>query len=67
MKNQKERVLEYLKNHKTITTFESFEKLQILDLQRAIYLLRNEGHTITDVWKKNGKSNKRYKEYRLEN
>ena len=67
MKNQKERVLEYLKKHKTITTFESFDKLYICDLQRAIYLLRNEGYTITDVWKNNEKSNKKYKEYRLEN
>jgi hypothetical protein len=43
-------------------------KLQIVDLQHAIYELRKEGYLITDKWitkiNKQGKKIK-YKEYRL--
>ena len=68
--SQKEQVLNYLQKHKTITSYECFIKLNIVDLQKAIQLLRNEEHNISDVWKtrtnKQGKTVK-YKEYRLEN
>jgi hypothetical protein len=47
-KNQKTLVLDYLEKNKTITTFECFEELQIVDLQKAIQLLRQEGYNITD-------------------
>ena len=68
--SQKEQVLNYLQKHKTITSYECFIKLNIVDLQKAIQLLRNEEYNISDVWKakknKQGKTVK-YKEYRLEN
>ena len=65
---QKETMIRYLKNHKTITTLEAVTKLFILDPQKVIQQLRNE-YTITDKWihKKNvfGKRVK-FKKYILE-
>lgn len=67
--SQKLQILNYLEKHKTINSFKCFMKLQIVDLQHAIYELRKEGYNITDKWivktNKKGKSIK-YKEYRLE-
>lgn len=66
--SQKQAVLNYLETHKIINSFECFIKLQIVDLQHAIYELRKEGYLITDKWitkiNKYGKKIK-YKEYRL--
>lgn len=68
--SQKNRVLAYLEENKTINTYEGYTKLYIVDLQKAIQLLRKEGYTISDKWIKKtnpfGKKIK-YKEYRLEN
>ena len=68
--SQKNRVLAYLEENKTINTYECYTKLYIVDLQKAIQLLRKEGYTISDKWIKKtnpfGKKIK-YKEYRLEN
>lgn len=50
--SQREIILNYLEKHKTITTYECFTKLEIVDLQKAIQLLRNEGYKITDNRKK---------------
>ena len=65
---QTSQVLEFLEKNKTINSFECFVKLQIVDLQHAIYELRKEGYLITDKWitkiNKYGKKIK-YKEYRL--
>lgn len=69
MKTQKLEVLEYLEKNKTINSFECYIKLQIVDLQHAIYELRKEGYLIVDKWviKTNKKGKKvKYKEYRLE-
>ena len=66
---QTSQVLEFLERNKTINSFECFVKLQIVDLQHAIYELRKQGYLITDKWilktNKDGKKIK-YKEYRLE-
>lgn len=67
--SQKERVREYLEKYKTITTYECYEKLDIVDLQKAIQLLRKEEYKISDKWvhKINSMGKKvKYKEYRLE-
>lgn len=42
-------------------------ELDIMDLQHAIMVLRKEGYSITDTWKTNPTTRKKYKEYRLEN
>ena len=66
---QTSQVLEFLEKNKTINSFEFFIKLQIVDLQHAIYELRKQGYLITDKWiLKTNKKGKRikYKEYRLE-
>lgn len=68
--SQKEEVLAYLKEHYTINSFECYMKLQIVDLQHAIYELRKENYKISDKWilKTNRKGKRiKYKEYRLEN
>lgn len=62
--SQKDRVLQYLKDFKTITSIECVYRLSIVDLQKAIQLLRNEGYNITDKWETNGDTH--YKRYRLE-
>lgn len=67
--SQKDTVLDYLKKHYIINSFECFMKLQITDLQHAIYELRKEGYNITDQWvqKKNNKGRfVRFKVYKLE-
>lgn len=68
--SQTKAVLNYLEKNYTINSFKCFMKLQIVDLQHAIYELRKEGYNITDKWitktNKQGKKIK-YKEYRLEN
>ena len=67
--SQKEEILNYLEKYSTIDSFTCYLKLQIVDLQHAIYELRKEGYKITDKWIQ--KKNKRgriiqYKEYTLE-
>ena len=67
--SQTKAVLNYLENNHTIDSFKCFMKLQIVDLQHAIYELRKQGYQITDKWitKTNLKGRKiKYKEYRLE-
>lgn len=68
--SQKLAVLKFLEKNKTINSFECFMKLQIVDLQHAIYELRKEGYLISDKWitKENKKGRRiKFKEYRLEN
>lgn len=63
-KSQKERVLDFLVENKTITSLECVYKLSIVDLQHAIMELRKDGINITDEWISNGDT--RYKRYKLE-
>lgn len=63
-KNQKQRVLDYLKINKTITSLECVYNLKIVDLQHSIMELRKEGYNITDTWEKS--DNAMYKRYKLE-
>lgn len=63
-KSQKERILQYLKDFKTITSLECVYRLNIVDLQHSIMLLRKEGYLITDKWEQS--ENARYKRYTLE-
>ena len=68
-KTQREIVLDYLEANGTITTFECYSKLEIVDLQKAINLLRKEGYPISDRWisKINHRGRRiKYKEYKLE-
>jgi hypothetical protein len=61
---QKERVLNYLKTFKTITSLECVYRLNIVDLQKSIQLLRKEGYKITDTIEHNDTS--WWKRYKLE-
>lgn len=66
---QKKRVLEYLRNNKSITPMEAWEKLGIYRLGDAIFKLRKDGHdvqsSLIDVKNRFGESC-RVAEYRLE-
>lgn len=67
--SQKERVLRYLEKYGSITSIECYEKLRIVDLQKAIQLLRKEKYNITDEWikKENGYGRPvKFKKYSLE-
>jgi hypothetical protein len=63
-RSQKERILDFLKQNKTITSLECVYKLNIVDLQHSIMVLRREGYLITDKWEQS--ENARYKRYTLE-
>lgn len=64
--SQKVKVLEFLEKNKTINSFQCFMKLQIVDLQHAIYELRKEGYLISDKWiTKENKEGKRIKIQRI--
>ena len=63
-KSQKERILDYLKINKTITSLECVYNLNIVDLQHSIMLLRKEGYKIKDTWVKS--ENAKFKRYELE-
>lgn len=67
-KTQKERVLDYLENNGTITSRQCMLELNIMDLQKAIQLLRNDGYRITDEWKTNESiyGITKFKQYKLE-
>lgn len=62
--SQKEKILDYLKINKTITSLECVYKLNIVDLQHSIMELRKEGYKIKDTWEHS--ENARYKRYELE-
>ena len=62
--SQKQKVLNYLINNKTITSLECVYKLSIVDLQHSIMELRRDGYNITDEWINNGEA--RFKRYKLE-
>lgn len=63
-KTQKERVLDYLKIYKTITSLECVYRLNIVDLQKAIQLLKQDGYKITDTIEHNDTT--WWKRYKLE-
>lgn len=63
-KSQKERIIDYLKLNRTITSLECVYELHIVDLQHPIMELRREGYRIIDKWEKS--ENARYKRYILE-
>ena len=63
-RTQKEKVLQYLKDFKTITSLECVYRLNIVDLQHAIMELRKDGYNITDTWVHTETS--MFKRYRLE-
>lgn len=46
MKSQKEKIIDYLMKHGTLTTFDAFTKLKISKLTTRISELRREGYDI---------------------
>ena len=65
-KSNKERILDYLKNNKTITGLECQLKLGILEYRHPIMELRNEGYNITGKMTTNKNTGAIYKTYTLE-
>ena len=62
--NQNQKILNHLKEHKKITSYEAFEKYRITRLSARIHDLREQGHNITSdmIYGKGYK----YAVYRLE-
>ena len=65
-KTAKERILEYLKQNKTITGLECVLRLGIVEYRHPIMQLRNEGYNITGEMKTNKDTGTIYKVYKLE-
>ena len=63
MKTQKEEILQYLKKHKTITSWDAIEMFHVTRLAAVIFLLKQDGHEIfTEIVTKD---NKKFAKYRL--
>ena len=65
---QKETLLKYLKENKSITSLECVTKLFIIDLQGVIRNLKEDGYTILDKWESRVNlygQKKRFKKYFL--
>lgn len=62
-KTQTETILYHLAEIGSITSLEAVIKYNIIDLQHAIYEIRNQGFEVLDKWEKNPKTNKSYKRY----
>jgi len=61
MKTQKEEILQYLKKHKTITSWDAIQMFHVTRLASVIFLLKQEGHEIfTQMVNENNKSFAKY-------
>ena len=65
MKTKKEKVLQYLKSGKPLTKFLAFEKFLMVNLSDTVFVLRNQGFSITTEMKRNESTNSRYAIYRM--
>ena len=67
--NQAEKIIEYLKNHKDITSFEAYDKLKITQFGARIEELEKQGYCFKKVWDYNinlAGEKKKFKRYSLE-
>lgn len=64
-KNQKQIILEHIKQNGNITTLEGYEKYKIMRVGSVINMLRKEGYNIKTVMEYNKKKDKRYARYYL--
>lgn len=64
-KTQNQQILDYIREHGSISSYEAFLHLKILRLSARIFDLKEAGHNITDITVT--KDNKSYKRYSLEN
>lgn len=64
-KNQKEIILEHIKQYGNISTLEGYEKYKIMRVGSVINLLRKEGYNIITIIEKNKRTKKRYARYFL--
>ena len=66
--SQKQRILDYIKAHGSITSLEAYKYLGITQLGARIFELKDEGHTFATEYE-NGKNRygeeTQYKRYRL--
>lgn len=53
VKTMKERVLEHLEKHKTITSWEAYSKLGCTRISEYIRQLRRDGYVIASIWTEN--------------
>lgn len=60
------KVLEYMREHGSITVREAEEHLKINSPTKTISRMRKIGYPIKDRWEQNPKTGKKYKTYYLE-
>lgn len=65
LSDNEEKVLQYLSDNRTLTTFKAVLILKIMNVADVIMRLRRYGYNIPDVEWKTSKNNKRYGVYRL--
>lgn len=68
MKSQKQKILEYIKKHGSISSWEAYSKLGITQLGARLDQLRKDGYLFETEWvhkkNRNGKKTS-YKKYKL--
>ena len=68
MKSQKQEILEYIKKHGSISSWEAYSKLGITQLGARLNQLRKDGYLFETEWvhkkNRNGKKTS-YKKYKL--
>ncbi len=68
MKNQKTKVLEYIKTNGSISSYEAYARLGITQLGARIDDLQNDGYVFEREWiKKRDGQSKKYVKYKLVN
>ena len=65
MKNQKQNVLDYLKKHKSITSWEAIQEFHITRLAAVIFDLKDEGYIISTQRMKDIDTGKSWAKYTL--
>jgi len=64
-KNQKQIILEHIKQNGNISTLEGYNKYKIMRVGSVINMLRKEGYDIKTIMEYNKKMDKRYARYYL--
>lgn len=65
MKNQKQNVLDYLKKHKSITSWKAIQEFHITRLAAVIFDLKDEGYIISTQRMKDIDTGKSWTKYTL--
>ena len=65
MMNQREKIIAYVEQNGSITSYDAYEKLGITQLGARIFELKRDGYCISAMWKENPRTGKHYVEYKI--